>query len=194
MMRAQVSAMQMNANGMQMAANRRDIGFVSKMIGGGKARVGPLRLCASHLRPFAFRAVLLALSLAASTVASAAVTAKDAWVRGTVPAQQSTGAFVTLQSSEDAKVVGVKSPAAKSAEIHASTSANGMMHMHAVGELPLPAGKRVELQPGGYHVMLVGLAKPLAEGDEVPLVFTIVDARGKRSTLEVKASVRPLGR
>jgi hypothetical protein len=148
---------------------------------------------ALHPRSSAARRLLLATFLAASTLGNAAVTAKDAWVRGTVPAQKSTGAFLTLESSEDAKVVGVNSPAAKSAEIHESAMANGMMHMHAVGALPLPAGKPVELKPGGYHVMLVGLAKPLGAGDTVPLVFVIEDARGKRSTLEVKAHVRPLG-
>lgn len=137
--------------------------------------------------------LLVAMFLAASTLANAAVTAKDAWVRGTVPAQKSTGAFLTLESSEDAKVVGVKSPAAKMAEIHSSAMKDGVMHMHAMEALVLPAGKRVELKPGGHHVMLMGLAKALREGDTVPLVFTIEDGKGKRTTLEVKAPVRPLG-
>ena len=63
----------------------------------------------------------------------------------------------------------------------------------AVESLSLPAGQRVELKPGGYHVMLEGLARPLAAGDKVPLTFTIEDRSGKRTTLEVKAEVRPLG-
>jgi copper(I)-binding protein len=138
--------------------------------------------------------LLLALFLIASPRAHAAVTARDAWVRGTVPAQKTTGAFLTLESSEDAKVVGVKSPAAKSAEIHASDMKDGVMRMHAVEALPLPAGRRVELAPGGHHVMLMGLARPLGEGDTVPLVFTVEDGKGRRTTLEVKAPVRPLGK
>lgn len=132
--------------------------------------------------------------LIASTLASAAVTATDAWVRGTVPAQKSTGAFLTLESTDDAKVIGVKSPAAKTAEIHSSALKDGVMHMHALESLALPAGKRVELQPGGSHVMLMGLARPLGEGDTVRLVFTLENARGKRTTLEVQAPVRPLGK
>ena len=126
--------------------------------------------------------------------ATAAVTATDAWVRGTVPAQQTTGAFVTFESTEAAKVVGVKSPASRIAEIHLSEHKDGVMHMHAVESIALPAGKRVELKPGGYHVMLVGLEKQLAAGDRVPLLFTIEDGRGRRSTLEVAAEVRPLGK
>jgi copper(I)-binding protein len=126
--------------------------------------------------------------------AAGAVTATDAWVRGTVPAQKTTGAFVTLESSGDAKVVGVRSPAAKTAEIHSSEHRGGVMHMHAIESLALPAGKRVELKPGGYHVMLVGLTRALAAGDQVPLTFTIEDPQGRRTQLEVKAEVRPLGR
>ncbi len=144
----------------------------------------------SHL----LASALLCGCLAFCLDAPAAVTATDAWVRGTVPAQKITGAFLSLQSSEDAKVVGVSSPAAKAAEIHESGMDHGTMHMKAVDFVTLPAGKRVELKPGGYHVMLVGLTRPLAAGDLVPLIFTVEDSRGKRSTLEVKAEVRALGR
>lgn len=126
--------------------------------------------------------------------AAAAVTATDAWVRGTVPAQETTGAFVTLQSSEEAKLVGVTTPAAASAEIHASEMHAGVMHMHAIDALPLPAGRRVELKPGGFHIMLVGLTRKLAAGEDVPLTFTIEDRNGKRTRLQVRAEVRALGR
>jgi copper(I)-binding protein len=147
-------------------------------------------LARSHLRSSAFMCGCICLSLNAA----AAVTATDAWVRGTVPAQKTTGAFVTLESSGAAKVVGVRSPAAKTAEIHLSEQRGGVMHMHAVDALALPAGKRVELKPGGYHVMLMGLTRPLAAGEQVPLTFTIEDPQGRRTQLEVRAEVRPLGR
>ena len=141
----------------------------------------------NHLRSSAFICGFIAFDVFAG------VTATEAWVRGTVAAQKATGAFVTLEASENSKVVGVSSPAAKTAEIHASEHKDGVMHMHAVESLSLPAGQRVELKPGGYHVMLEGLARPLAAGDKVPLTFTIEDRSGKRTTLEVKAEVRPLG-
>ncbi|HXF80025.1 MAG TPA: copper chaperone PCu(A)C [Usitatibacter sp.] len=138
--------------------------------------------------------LLFALALAAALPAAAAVTATDAWVRGTVPAQTSTGAFVTLTSTEDVRVVAVTTPAARSAQIHESRMDNGRASMRHVESLPLPAGRSVELRPGGYHVMLEDLARPLAEGDRVPLTFTIEDKGGKRSRVQVEASVRPLGR
>ena len=136
---------------------------------------------------------LLLAFLSFALPALGGVTATGAWVRGTVAAQTATGAFVTLEASENSKLVGVSSPAAKSAQIHASEHKDGVMHMHAVESLSLPAGRPVELKPGGYHVMLEGLARPLAAGDKVPLTFTIEERSGKRTTLEVKAEVRPLG-
>ena len=139
------------------------------------------------------RLIALAFTTAAALPALASVTATDAWVRGTVPAQTSTGAFVTLNSTEDARVIGVTTPAARSAHIHLSHIEAGRATMHPVDSLPLPAGKPVRMQPGGYHVMLVDLAKPLVAGDHVPLTFTIVDKSGKRSSVEVQAAVRPLG-
>jgi copper(I)-binding protein len=129
-----------------------------------------------------------------SLAATAEVTATDAWVRGTVAAQKSTGAFMTLQSTEHARIVEVRTPLAKSAEIHASEMQGGVMHMHATDDLVLLPGKRVELKPGGYHIMLMGLARPLAAGESVPLTIVFEEPRGKRRTLEVKAEVRPLGK
>jgi copper(I)-binding protein len=130
--------------------------------------------------------------VAACTLAHAEVTVKDAWVRGTVPAQTTTGAFMTLTSTADAKLVAVASPAAKMVEIHESMMHGATAHMHEVQSVSLPAGKPVRLRPGGHHVMLMGVSTPLKPGDTVPLTLTI-EERGKRTTLEVKAAVRPIG-
>jgi copper(I)-binding protein len=152
------------------------------------------RSSAGHRRVSAFKELFLALTLAASSLAAQAeVKATGAWVRATVPSQKSTGAFVTLTSSEDAKVVAVESPAAAMAELHSSTMKGGTMEMRAVETVALPAGKPVELKPGALHVMLMGLAKPAKAGESFPLVFTIEDRRGKRTRLDVSAAVRPIG-
>ena len=153
------------------------------------------RKLAAHWRPLAFPGFALAsLLTVASLAAQAEVTVKDAWVRGTVKGQTASGAFMTMTSSEDAKVVAVASPAAKLAELHVTRNDSGMMVMEHVESLALPRGKAVEFRPGGHHVMLMGLAKPLSDGDTVALTFTIEDAKGRRTKLEVKAPVRPLGR
>jgi copper(I)-binding protein len=147
-----------------------------------KSRI--LHLCSS---------VFICGQFALAAAAQAEVTVKDAWVRGTVPAQTVTGAFMTLTSSEEAKIVGASSPAAKKTEIHTSMMMNGVNMMHSVEAIPMPAGKPVELKSGGYHVMLMDLVKPVKAGDIVPITFTIEGKDGKRTQLEVKATVRPLG-
>jgi periplasmic copper chaperone A len=133
------------------------------------------------------------LLLLVAPIAHAEVTVKDAWVRGTVPAQKGTGAFMTLTSSVDARLVGVASPAAKVAEIHASEIRDGVMQMEAIDALALPAGKEVAFKPGGHHVMLLGLTRALAKGEKVPITLTVEEKGGKRHTVQVSADVRPLG-
>jgi copper(I)-binding protein len=134
-------------------------------------------------------AVLLAL---AAAPAIAQVTVTDAWVRGTVPGQMGTGAFMKITSATDAILLGAASPAAAAVEIHEMAMEGSVMRMRALGELKLPAGKAVELRPGGYHVMLMGLKQPLKEGESIPLTLTYRDASGKMSKLEVAAPVRAL--
>jgi len=137
------------------------------------------------------RACMLVLALAGMP-ALAEVTITNAWVRGTVPAQTSTGAYMRFKSTEDVKVVAASSPAAKVVEIHEMSMNGTTMEMRAVPALPLPAGKVVEMKNGGYHVMLMGLAKPLGKDDVVPITFTVEGAGGKRTTVEVKAMVVPI--
>jgi periplasmic copper chaperone A len=137
-------------------------------------------------------AALAAASLAAAAAASAQVTVTDPWVRGTVTGQKATGAFMQLKSPADTALVAAASPVAKIVEIHEMKMEGGMMKMNAVDRLALPAGKAVDLKPGGYHVMLMDLVKPLKDGETVPLQLTFEDKAGKKQTLEVKAVVKPL--
>jgi copper(I)-binding protein len=76
-------------------------------------------------------------------------------------------------------------------EIHEMAMDGNVMKMRAVPSLDLPAGKAVDLKPGGYHVMLMDLKKPLTAGDTVPITL-VVESAGQRETVEVKAAVRPL--
>ena len=133
------------------------------------------------------------LLFAVTLPALAEVTASNAWVRGTVPAQKTTAAYVSLHSTEGARVVEVRTNAAARAEIHSSEMRDGVMAMHSMGDFALPAGKTVELKPGGYHIMLLDLAKPLAAGDKVKLTLVVEEGK-RRSNVDVVAEVRPLGR
>lgn len=136
---------------------------------------------------------LLGLLLAlVAAPAMAQVTVTDAWVRGTVPGQKVTGAFMRITSVTDATLVSASSPAAKVVEIHEMAMDGGVMKMRAVDKVALPAGKSVELKPGSYHVMMMDITQPLAEGQIVRVTLTFVGKDGKRTTQEVKVPVKVL--
>ena len=137
--------------------------------------------------------LILAAALAAFG-AHAQTTVKDPWVRGTVAQQKATGLFVQLTSAAGGKLVSVASPVAAMVEIHEMAMDGDVMKMRALpGGLELPAGKPVELKPGGVHVMLMGLKQTLKDGDTVPLTLIVEGKDGKRETLELNAPVRALG-
>ena len=136
-------------------------------------------------------ACVLASLLSLPTQAQTRV--QDAWVRGTVPQQRATGAFMQLSSTAGGKLVSVSTPAAGVVEIHEMKMDGSTMQMRPVPSLDLPAGQVVALKPGGYHVMLLDLKAPLNSGDTVVLNLVVEARDGKRETLVVKAPVRALG-
>ena len=133
--------------------------------------------------------LLMSLALAALS-STAQVTVSEPWVRATVPQQKATGAFMKLQSAQDAKLISAKSAVAGVVEVHEMAMDAGVMKMRAVDGLALPMGKAVDLKPGGYHVMLMDLKAQLKDGDAVPLTLTFETKDGKRQTMEVKATAR----
>lgn len=137
--------------------------------------------------------LVAALALALASFAASAQTAvKDPWVRGTVPQQKATGAFMQLTSAQGGKLVSASSPVAGVVEIHEMTMEGNVMKMRAIPGLELPAGKAVELKPGGFHVMLMDLKQPLKAGETVPVTLVVDGRDGKRETIEVKAPVKAL--
>lgn len=134
--------------------------------------------------------VLLGLSSAAALAADVEI--RNPWVRGTVSGQQATGAFMEITSQSGATLVGATSPAAEVTEIHEMKMDGGVMKMRAIPRLELPAGKPVELGPGGYHVMLIKLKQPLKKGDSVPLTLRVEGRDKKVESIELKAEVRDL--
>lgn len=139
------------------------------------------------------QAAAVAVLLAANVGAQAQTTVKDAWVRGTVPAQKATGAFMQITSANGGKLVSAASPVAGVVEIHEMKMEGSVMKMAALpAGLELPAGKTVELKPGGYHVMLMELKQTLS-GGEVPLSLVVEGKDGKKETLNLSVPVRALG-
>lgn len=127
----------------------------------------------------------------AARAADFAVAVRDAWVRAPVAGQTDAGVFLRIVSRDNAALVGAASPVAAMAKIHAMHMANGEMTMRAISRLPLPAGVEVSLEHR-YHLMLMGLKKPLHVGDTVPLTLLVVDESGTRHRIPVVATVRPV--
>jgi periplasmic copper chaperone A len=138
------------------------------------------------------RAILLLTLILPVCNAFADVTVTQPWVRGTVAPQKTTGAFMVLRSTSDAKLISASSPSAKQVEVHEMVMVNNVMRMRPIPELALPAGKEVALKPGGYHIMLMGIAHQLKQGDVVPITLTVRESDGKSKTIEVQAQVRDL--
>jgi copper(I)-binding protein len=130
--------------------------------------------------------------MSAVPAAFAQVAVADAWVRATVPQQQASGAFMKLTAPKGMRLVEARSPVAGVVEIHEMAMQGDVMRMRAVAGVDLPAGKPVELKPGGYHVMLMALKQTLNAGDTVPLTLVFEAADKSRETVELKAPVRPL--
>ena len=135
--------------------------------------------------------------LAAGLLASAhaygqtnAIRAEQPWVRATAPQQKVGGAYVTLTSPADDRLVGVSSPVAGRAEVHQMTMDGGVMRMREQKDgIALPAGKTVALAPGGYHIMLMDLNKPLVAGQVISVQLRFQHA--PPMSLEMK--VAPVG-
>ena len=142
------------------------------------------------MRGFRFLPLIAALGLG-STAALAQVSVSEPWVRGTVESQMATGAFMRLTAATDARLLGARSPVAGIVELHEMALENNVMRMREISRLDLPAGRTVELRPGGYHVMLLDLKRTLKPGEEVPITLEI-EQGGKRMSVQVKAIVRPL--
>ncbi|AMO23051.1 hypothetical protein GCM10027034_45180 [Ramlibacter solisilvae] len=117
-------------------------------------------------------------------------TVEAGWVRATLPGQKGTGAFMRITAREPMQLVGVSTPVAGVAEVHEMKMEGDTMVMRAVDKLELPAGKPIELKPGGYHLMLQDLKKPLAAGATVPVTLVLRDAQGVQSRMQLELPVQ----
>jgi len=125
-----------------------------------------------------------------AAAAHAQVTVAQPWVRTTVAPQKSTAAYLTITSAQGGKLVSASSPIAANVDVHEMKMQGDVMRMRAVDALPLPAGQAVEFKPNGYHLMMTGLKAPVKAGDVVPIKLVVEDAKGRRETVDVKATAR----
>ena len=133
-------------------------------------------------------AVLAAGPLPAA--AGVAITISHAWARATVAGQPVGAAYLDIASDHNAALVEMRSDAAASVELHAMSSDGEIMRMRHVEKLPLPAGETVRLAPGGTHLMLLELKRPLRAGESIGIDLVVSDAAGRRRTVHARVPVR----
>lgn len=140
-----------------------------------------------HRRLFALAALALIASPAMATGSSIAVS--DGWVRATPNGAPTAAAYVTLTNRGSApdRLLGGSTPAARTLQIHEMSMANGVMHMAEVkGGAAIAPGASLKLQPGGWHIMLIGLKAPLKAGASVAVSLRFEKAGTVTVTLPVK--------
>lgn len=137
-------------------------------------------------------AATLFLGIASLPAWAAGIEVSDAWARATMPGQKVSAAYMRIVASDDARLVGASSTAVPRVEVHEMKMDGDVMRMREVKALDLPKGKAVMLEPGGYHIMLMNLAKPIAAGERIPLTL-VIESGGARQTVEVQAEARAPG-
>jgi periplasmic copper chaperone A len=131
-----------------------------------------------RLSVFKFPAALVLAAVLPQWTAAADIQVTQAWARPTPPTVQVGAVYFSVKNSgaKEDRLVAVSSSAAASVEIHETQTVKGMMQMRQVASVSCPAGATVKIEPGGLHVMLLGLKQPLMEGYRVDLTLRFRDA------------------
>ena len=117
----------------------------------------------------------------------------NVWVKTTTPGSTVSAAYMQIKSAVPLKLIKAESTAAGIVEIHDMKMKDGVMEMKALDVLDVPVGKNIELKPGGTHVMLMNVKKPIYKGDKVPLVLTFTGADKKPVVVKLEAIAQESG-
>lgn len=114
-----------------------------------------------------------------------------AWARASAGPVKTGAAYLTVTNTgtHPDRLLAVSSSAAKRVEMHTNLTEAGVMKMRPLEALDVPAGESVTLAPGGHHIMLMGLNKPLVEGESFPLTLTFERA----GAVDVEVSIGAAG-
>jgi len=125
-----------------------------------------------------------------AATAEESITVIDPYVRAVPPGQTVSAAFMRLKNSADKQhaIVNVKSSISKVVELHTHTHENGMMKMRQVEKMVIPANGETVLQPGGLHIMLIGLHNALELDQKISLALEFEDGSSKT----IEAPVRKI--
>jgi copper(I)-binding protein len=145
-----------------------------------------------HRRPF-LAAVPVLLAAAPVAIAQDArageLEVQQPWTRAAGQGATAAG-FMAISNRGAAadRLLSASSPAARAMELHSMVRDGDVMRMRAVEAIEVPAGQTVTLRPGGLHLMLIGLSRPLREGETVPVTLRFERAGEVRVDLAVQAA------
>jgi len=130
---------------------------------------------------------LLGALIFSTTVWAADVEVKAPYVRAVPPGQSNSAAFMQLYNQgADVALVSARSKVAQNVELHTHTQDEGVMRMRRIDQIELPAQQQVTLKPGGLHIMLIGLQRPLMEGEKVEMTLEFSDGSEQSISLPIK--------
>jgi copper(I)-binding protein len=138
--------------------------------------------------------LLLAGAVMAQTVtppsqSQSQIQIQNAWARATPGKAENGAAYLTIVSPVPDRLTELTTPVAKKAEVHTMTMEGGVMRMRPLADIDVPANQPVTLKPGGTHIMLMGLTRPLKPGESFPLTLSF-DKSGKR---EIAVAIEKAG-
>ena len=137
-----------------------------------------------------FTTALILLSVLSACEQNHSVAISDNWVRANAPGQKVGAAYMTLLSAQDNTMIKAEADVAGVVEIHSMSMNDGVMKMRMLEELPLKAGKQEKLAPGGFHLMLFDLKKPLTAGENVTFTLSFKNAAGKIKKQQVTSPIQ----
>lgn len=138
--------------------------------------------------------ILVSLLFALGTCAAGAqaLQLRDGWVRGIVRGQSVTSAYLVVDSTSAALIVGARSPLAERVELRKmEMSDSGPLRSRTTENFAVTAGETLRLTPLTEHLMLVGLKRPISAGEQVPITLEYLLSGEKRGEVSIEAIVRP---
>ena len=132
---------------------------------------------------------LAALAAHAHSFKLGAIEIGHPYARATAPGQPSGGGYLSLSNGgANDRLVSASAEVSKAVELHTMSMEGDVMRMRQVDAIELPAGKKVDLKPGGLHLMFIGLKAPLKQGDKFPLKLKFEKAGEVTVTVNVEAA------
>ncbi|WP_120798650.1 copper chaperone PCu(A)C [Thiocapsa rosea] len=140
--------------------------------------------------------ITLLTALTLSSAAMADVQVSDSYARAVPPGQPNSAAFLTLKNTSDEQVAlqSASSSAADVVELHTHSHVDGVMQMHKVPRITLNGNETVVLEPGGLHMMLIGLNQSLITGEQIDLTLNFSDGSTQTLNVEIKDVMAAMGK